>query len=203
MIIVVEGISASGKSTWCERHGLGHIVAETGWVKAPPDPEAAPAAAAAFWIDKNASRWRAALAMESANDPAVCDTDPLKLHYIWCLWQIGEASATSWSFQLAATRQAIVDQRIGFADRYIVGAVELELARRWRDGDTTRTRRQFDLHVRLQPPLLTWYRTLGSVLPCEVLFGFPETVPAPHAPPSPARYDVALFDRAMAKLPLP
>jgi hypothetical protein len=47
---------------------------------AGPDASKNPADAAAFWVAQNASRWRAALAVEDANDPAICDTDPLKLH---------------------------------------------------------------------------------------------------------------------------
>ncbi len=30
MIVVVEGISASGKTSWCAKHGDGQIIAENG-----------------------------------------------------------------------------------------------------------------------------------------------------------------------------
>ena len=200
MIIVVEGISASGKSTWCARHGAGHVVPETGRVAAP-DRETDPSGYVEFWADHNARRWRAALAMESDNDPAICDSDPFKLHYVWGLWQIGEASEEQWNRERVAARQALVDQRIGFADAYIVGAIDPALARRQREGDHTRSRRNFELHVRLQPSLLAWYRTLASALPCKVVFDFPGQIPSPRVSHPTARYNVMHFDEAMASLP--
>jgi hypothetical protein len=49
----------------------------------------------------------AARAMERSSSIAVCDTDPLKLHYVWSLWQIGVASERYWREQCVATRDAI------------------------------------------------------------------------------------------------
>ncbi len=139
--------------------------------------------------------------MESANNPAICDTDPLKLHYAWSLWQIGEAPEEQWLFQRSATRQAIVDRRIGFADAYIVRAIDPQIARRRREDDKTRQRRNFELHLRLQPSLLAWYRTLGAIRHKPVLFGFPERIPSPPTSNHDDRYDVTLFDTMMASLP--
>ena len=92
MIVVVEGASAAGKSTWCAAHARGLTVPELRL----PDPRAAfgldEGQAAMFWSHANAARWRLALDMEAQNGTAVCDTDPFKLHYVWCLWRIGEGS---------------------------------------------------------------------------------------------------------------
>lgn len=96
-------------------------------------------------------RWEAALALERAKSLAVCDTDPLKLHYIWCLWQIGEATAADWLLELEATRETIAQGRIGFADAYIIGVVEARVARERARADPTRSRRNFEMHARLQP----------------------------------------------------
>ena len=151
---------------------------------------ASPEASAAFWSDHNAARWNLALAVEKANDPAICDTDPLKLHYAWGLWQIGEASEERWRHERAATRQAVVQRRLGFADAYIVGTIDPETARRRRQGDATRQRRNFALHLRLQPSLLVWYEVLASVLPGLVQFTFPDHVPMASTAGEEARYDV-------------
>ncbi|MFJ2334106.1 hypothetical protein [Pseudomonas helleri] len=43
-------------------------------------------------LNPDVDRWQKALAMEDMSSWALCDSDPLKLHYIWSLWQIGEAS---------------------------------------------------------------------------------------------------------------
>src|SRR5947207_7549943 len=153
MILVVEGISASGKTTWCAKHGGEHIVSENGRLPGVPDRARDPLGAAIFWAERNADRWQAALAIESKTSWAVCDTDPLKLHYIWCLWQIGEAEERDWRLELEATRQTVCDGRVGFADCYIVGQIDPQVARMRAHADMTRRRRQFDLHVRLQAAL--------------------------------------------------
>lgn len=205
MIIVVEGISASGKSTWCRKQGLHQIVPENGRVVNVPDRSADPLTVAGFWSDRNTERWRSALAVERKTGVAICDTDPLKLHYRWCLWQIGAASEDDWRHELAATRRSFGEKKIGFAGAYFVKEIDPALARQQRDGDTTRSRRNFELHVRLQAPLITWYKALDAVLPQGVQFSFPDRwmIP-PHAGlPSSVRYDMALFDRAMAMLPAP
>jgi len=203
MIVVVEGISAVGKSTWCRRHAPDQAVPETGPVAAAPDRRAAPLQAADFWASHNARRWAAARAMESATGLAVCDTDPFKLHYVWSLWQIGEASEAGWQAERDASRALFAEQRLGFADRYYVKTLDPVIARRQRDGDPGRARRQFDLHVRLQDPLVAWYRAIAAVLPASVVFAFPETewkhTLTRH--PDAVRYSVDRFDQAMALLP--
>ena len=202
MIVVIEGVSASGRSTWCGRHGAGHVIPEMGRL-VPSQAFISPAASAEFWANQGGARWISALAMERANGLAICDTDPLKLHYAWSLWQIGEGSEERWACERTATRQAMLDRRLGFADTYIIGEVDQETARRQRDGDTTRQRKNFELHLRLQPPLLAWYGVLASVLACPFSFAFPDHPPVESASSGEARYDVGLFDRAMELLPRP
>ena len=201
MILVVEGISASGKTTWCSTHGGRHVVAENGRFENEPDRAAYPDAAAAFWAERNVDRWQAALAMENTSAWALCDSDPLKLHYIWTLWQIGEASEDDWRLELDATRNTIAQGRIGFADRYIVARIDPDLARARAKADTSRRRSKFELHVRLQDALLSWYSALEQVLPGRVQFGFPAELPAVanHG----ERYSLTAFDQMIAALPKP
>jgi hypothetical protein len=201
MIVVVEGISASGKSTWCARHGGSHVVPENGRLAGVPDRVADPTGAAAFWAERNIDRWQAALAVERATGLALCDTDPLKLHYVWCLWRIAEASERDWSLELAATRQTIADGRIGFADRYLVADTDVETARRQATTDASRRRRNFDLHARLRPALLEWYTALDVVLPGRVRFGLPAALPVGTAVRQ--RHDLTAFDAMIARLPSP
>jgi len=198
MIVVVEGISACGKSTWCSRHGQGQVIAENGRFDHVPDPRENPDAAATFWAERNADRWRAALALEQASSWVICDTDPLKLHYIWCLWQIGKARKQDWQLQLAATRDTFAQGRIGFADAYVVGQIDPALARQQALADLTRRRSKFELHVRLQPALLKWYSALDRVLPGRVQFGFPEARPSVENQNE--RYSLQAFDRLIALL---
>lgn len=201
MILVVEGISASGKTTWCSTHGGRHVVAENGRFENEPDRAADPVAAAAFWAERNVDRWQAALAMENTSAWALCDSDPLKLHYIWTLWQIGEASEDDWRLELDATRNTIAQGRIGFADRYIVARIDPDLARARAKADSTRRRSKFELHVRLQDALLSWYSALEQVLPGRVQFGLPAELPAVEK--TGERYSLTAFDQMIAALPKP
>ena len=199
MILVVEGISASGKTTWCTEQGGQYVIAEHGRLEGVPERASDPVAAAVFWAERNVDRWQAALAMETRGAWALCDSDPLKLHYLWCLWQIGEASTNDWLTELAATRDTVAQGRIGFADAYIVGRIDPQLARQRARADTTRRRSNFELHVRLQQALLTWYAAIEHVLPGSVHVGFPAKMPA--AQPRDDRYPLAAFDRMIALLP--
>ena len=200
MIVVVEGISASGKTTWCRNHANGHVVAET----FPSDRHDQPAegrATAEYWTDWNKNRWKDALSVERATGCAVCDTDPLKLHYAWGLSQIGEGSETQWRFQLEATRNAMRDQQLGFADLYLVKEIEPSIASIQRDRDRTRTRSRFDVHLRLQMPLVAWYRTLQTVLGGRVLWDLPSKLPIGEIADNAFRYDLSKFDSFIASLP--
>lgn len=119
-------------------------------------------------------RWQAACAIERSRGVAVCDTDPIKLHYIWSLWQIGVAAERVWQAEHVANRAAIAAGRIGLADAYLVNPIDPRRARQQPDGDPTRSRRNFELHVKLLGPLMTWYRALDAVLPGAVTWGLPE-----------------------------
>lgn len=201
MILVVEGISASGKTTWCATHGGQQVIPEHGRFENVPDRIKEPVGTAAFWAERNVERWQKALAMEDVSSCALCDSDPLKLHYIWCLWQIGEASERDWQYELDATRETIAQGRIGFADCYIVGRIDPQLARERAKADTTRRRSGFELHVRLQQALLTWYSAIDEVLPGRVRFGFPAAMPTLEN--LDGRYDIAAFDQMIELLPRP
>ena len=87
MIVVIEGISAAGKTTWCRAHWPA-FVREAPPPAEAPDRASTPAAAARYWAERNAQRWRAAQAREAIDGIAVCDSDPFKLHYVWSLWRI-------------------------------------------------------------------------------------------------------------------
>jgi hypothetical protein len=174
MIVVVEGISASGKTTWCRKHASGFTVPETGPRDDAPDATLNAEAAARFWVKQGEHRWQAACAIERVRGIAVCDTDPLKLHYIWSLRRIGIVAERTWQAEHIATRDAIVDGRIGFADTYLVKPIEPWRARQQRNADPTRTRRNFELHVKLLEPLTRWYEALEAVLPSAVIWNLPD-----------------------------
>lgn len=170
MIVVVEGPTASGKTTWCRRLAAGVVVPETPSVEPPTDVEEA----ARFWAADGAGRWQRAVEIESAAGVAVCDSDPLKLHYSWSLWRIGVGSEADFRQQAAAYREAMARGRIGFADVYLVEIPDQELLQARAVGDATRRRRNFALHARLGAPLREWYSMLQRSRPGSMRWEFPE-----------------------------
>ncbi|WP_433040833.1 hypothetical protein [Dactylosporangium sp. CS-033363] len=201
MIVVVTGPSAAGKTIWCCEHHPADTVPE--YVPAAGDlagPD--PAEQAAFWCDVNARRWSQALHRERAGGLAVCDDDPLKLHYSWSLARIGALSRHHWRAEVDAHRQAVAEGRLGFADLILVSTPPEEELRRRRDADPTRRRRNFDLHVRLAEPLRQWYEAVERAGAARVVWGLPPTgLPAAPLGPAADRYNLAAFDAVLTELP--
>ncbi|SCX21451.1 hypothetical protein DSM25558_2933 [Agrobacterium sp. DSM 25558] len=200
MIIVVEGISAAGKTTWCRQHASQNLIKES-YPEKRPDRHADPIEAARLWTEWNSKRWSDALAMEQATGVAVCDTDPLKLHFSWALWQISEAPEAEWLANLEFAREAIQNRRLGFADRYLFKRIDSQVAQQQRDRDTARPRPNFDLHLQLHSSLTRWYVTIAEVMPGKLVWDLPQTLPPIEMTASPHRYDLTLFDRFIGLLP--
>ena len=201
MIAVIEGISAAGKTTWCRSHAGDCLVAET----FPTDRHLQPKegrAVAQYWTDWNAKRWTEALSVENFRGLSICDTDPLKLHYSWSLWQVGELPESQWIFQLEATREAVSEKKIGFADLYLVKRIDPAIARLQRDNDVARPRERFELHVQLQVPLVRWYKALEATLEGHVIWNLPDELPGKQNwRVNKFRYDLGIFDAFICSLP--
>jgi hypothetical protein len=201
MIIVVEGPSGAGKTSWCRRHGGEHALLE-----ALPDHATVPTephAAARFWVERNVARWQEVVERETRDGLVVLDTDPFKLHYVWSLWRTGQATELEWTLQRDVARAAFAADRYALADVFLVADVDAGTLRARRAADATRTRRNFEIHVKLRDTTIAWYRAIDSLDPGRVVFGLPTSGISPdllakgqRAP----RSGLALFDRLMGKL---
>ena len=202
VIIVVEGPSAAGKTSWVETHYRGQAVWEQRPVGTEPDRATDPHGAALFWAEANARRWEQALDTEAEHGLAVCDTDPFKLHYVWSLCYVGEAPVSAWRAEVEINRQMFAARRVGLADAAfceLPGRIEL---RRRRSVDVQRRRRKFELHRRLDEPLRLWYQAVDQLDPGRVLWRLPrhpERVEFPQ--PRPDRSALSLFDQLVGSLP--
>lgn len=162
----------------------------------------APTVQAKYWTEVNADRWAQAIALEERSGVAVCDSDPLKLHYSWCLARIGAASISRFLCELDAVREAMLSRRIGFADAVLLTAPDEAILRIQKDGDLTRSRRSFELHVRLREPLQEWYEVLERLRPGTVIRGLPTAgVEDLRTMRSEGRYDVEVLGALASQLP--
>jgi hypothetical protein len=197
MIIVLEGPTAAGKTTWGLRHAGAVLVPETGAASEPP---AEVETAARFWAESGAERWKHAIEIESRAGVAVCDTDPLKLHYSWSLCRIGVGNANDFWQQAAAYREMIASSQLGFADRYFVAIPDRKTLETRRAIDLSRRRRNFDLHARLGTSLREWYSAVEELRPGSVTWQFPEDGTGGLTAVSRPRHDLETFDALVEHL---
>jgi len=201
VIIVVEGPSGAGKTTWSRAHGGRFALLE-----ALPDHSTVPGepeAAARFWVERNVARWQEVLRREQRDGLVVVDVDPFKLHYVWTLWRTGQVPEAEWDLQREASRKAFSAGEYALADLYLVSDIDEATLRARRDADTTRTRGGFERHVRLRDSLLRWYRAIDELEPGRVRFGLPDSGLTPDLlalGPRRLRSGADLFERLLARL---
>jgi hypothetical protein len=171
VIVVVEGPSGAGKTTWCRTHGGANALIEAlpDHATVPTEPEAA----ARFWVERNVARWKEVLAREARDGLVIVDTDPFKLHFVWTLFRTGQVSEVEWTSQRDAARDAFASGRYALADVFLVSDVDDATLRARRDADPSRTRRNFERHVLLRDSLLRWYSAIDRLEPGRVVFGLP------------------------------
>ena len=202
MIIVVEGPSGAGKTTWCRTHAGAKALLEAlpDHATVPTEPQAA----ARFWVERNAARWEEVLAREARDGLVVVDTDPFKLHFVWTLFRTGQVSEVEWAMQRDAARDAFAAGRYALADVFLVANVDDATLRLRRDTDPSRTRRNFERHVLLRDALLRWYSAIDRLEPGRVVFGLPEGGITPELIAKGQRVTrsgLELFDELMNELP--
>jgi len=201
VIIVVEGPSGAGKTTWCRTHGGRYALLESlpDHATVPTDPQAA----ARFWVDRNVARWDEVLEREARDGLVAVDTDPFKLHYVWTLFRTGQVSEIEWTMQRDAARDAFASGRYALADVILVADVDVATLRARREADPLRSRRNFERHVLLRDALLRWYRAIDRLEPGRVVFGLPANGLTPQLIAKGKRANrsgLDLFDRLMSEL---
>ncbi|NBS23331.1 MAG: hypothetical protein EBS78_04990 [Altererythrobacter sp.] len=129
MIIVIEGISAAGKATYSRRFGEQYCVPEFEAKGQVPGAADAPAVYAEYWLQHNIRRFRAAQAIEAKHGFAICDTEPFKSHFDWCMARAEFKTMDVFNEAMPLAREAIAACEIGFADRYFIKHIEPDVAR--------------------------------------------------------------------------
>jgi hypothetical protein len=190
VIIVVEGPSAAGKTTWCRRHAPYWLPEPGRW---PIDQ------VIRYQID----RWREAVAADVRGETVVLDGDPFKLYYTWASWRIGDLSEREWLATADTTRRAFVAGDHGLADLVLYADPGEDELRRRKDTDDTRSRRNFARHTSMRPYFRYWYEAVSCLDPPRVVWQHPSTgLTDLHLAVGrrPSRSDADLFDRLLAAL---
>lgn len=166
-IICLEGPSAVGKSSTCKelhrRYGA-YIVEEVAFLF--PKPNLDGTRLIDWVLDCQVERWKIAAAKANDHPLVVLDGDHLK---IWYSWVYG-FEAEPLEYFNDYFRKLIADRTIGFPDSYAVLTIdEVELRRR-KENDYSRTRGNFDKHLRLIEPQLRFFHALEQFQPGLVQF---------------------------------
>ncbi|MEO1220758.1 MAG: hypothetical protein AAFY42_05330 [Pseudomonadota bacterium] len=207
MIVVLEGISAAGKTTFARQFGTQHHVPEFPEHEPFPHADDPLEAHAVYWVEHNTRRFQAALKVEAEHGFAICDTEPLKSHFDWCMARAGFKTMDIFRAAMPIVRKAIEERRLGFGTRYYVKRIDPEVARLQKEGDATRSRRNFEMHLALQPHLIDWFEALSHAMPSRVEFAFPDKdallaeLKSKAPEEDPRRFDVSALDALINRLP--
>jgi hypothetical protein len=163
-IVCVEGPSAVGKTTLAAalaREAGARVVPELDATGAPPV-----ARSAAWFAEREAARWRRAVADAAAAPLVVVDGDPFKgLWYNWVFaadgWPGVDALAPLYAAHVARGTLA-------FPDLYVVLHASEAALRARRAADATRTRRGFETNLRLVGPQRRYFGALRALAPARV-----------------------------------
>lgn len=127
----------------------------------PPNTDPGP-----WFVGRHAAAWAYARDLASTAPLVVIDGDPFK--GLWYSWVYDDAATVA--VVAAAYATEVARGRLSFPDLYVVlQADEAELRRR-RDGDSTRTRRSFELHLRLIEPQRRYFEALAQAAPGSVIW---------------------------------
>ncbi|MDQ6421666.1 hypothetical protein RB620_19760 [Paenibacillus sp. LHD-117] len=168
-IISIEGASAVGKTSTSSElaasHGAFHIPEVNTWWKERPNPEYRE-----WWFERQADRWRIALENRNNHSFVVIDIDLFQP--FWYNWAYDFTLFDNQSLEFIADyyRNLILDQKIGFPDRYyLLGCSEEELIKR-KKADSSRKRGGFEMNLQFIKPQKHYFEALNKEVPGLVCF---------------------------------
>ncbi len=160
-IICIEGASAVGKTTVCR------LLEEVyGFTRIPEVNELFRRVSGAgrnWYFDRQIDRWKMGRDISTSGGTAVLDGDPFQP--IWYNWIFQEEGLQSLSDTVGFFRENVMAGNIKFPDKYYVLTIStLELTRR-RNADLSRSRRNFEKHLRLIEPQFAYFEAIGTNFP--------------------------------------
>ncbi|MCW3061648.1 MAG: hypothetical protein JWQ02_3469 [Capsulimonas sp.] len=159
MIVCLEGASAVGKTSTCR------LLAERLNACVIPEVNALftrPADAHENWyLERQVDRWALACEAEDAGQLAVLDGDPFQP--LWYNWSFGFRESQPLDALIAFYRPLIASGDLRFSDLYVHLVTNMDELRRRKEGDPTRSRRNFESHLCLMEMQPRYFDAMASL----------------------------------------
>ncbi len=161
MILCLEGASAVGKTTCCraleDRLGAAVIPEVNALFERPPSaPED-------WYLERQAERYALARAASETHPLAILDGDPFQP--LWYNWSFGFEDCQNLDHLRGFFRPLVASGTLGFPDRYRLLVADEATLRQRRGADLTRSRRNFERHLRLTETLPRYFGAMAALAP--------------------------------------
>ena len=145
-------------------------------------------------------RWRKAVDADTAGELIVLDGDPFKLYYSWAQRQLDHITEADWRDEVKGSRRQFALDEYGLADLVLYADPGVDVLIRHKKSDSTRTRRNFDLHIAMRPYMRQWYEAVADLDRARVVWEHPSsgiTEALTKLGPRPDRSGADIFDRLL------
>ena len=158
-IICFEGASAAGKTTVAKFLGenfYARVIPEVNLLfeRKRGEPQ--------FWyFERQVERWQMASDAEKKGELVILDGDPFQpLWYNWAYdFDFGEPFEEIVGFY----REAVGKGEIDFPEKYFILTIDESLLRERKKNDSSRTRKNFQRHLRFIKPQIAYFQFVKSV----------------------------------------
>ncbi|HEX8564578.1 MAG TPA: AAA family ATPase [Pyrinomonadaceae bacterium] len=158
-IICFEGASAVGKtslSKYLSEKFNAYVIPEVNLLfqRTPSEPK--------FWyFEKQVERWELAVEASKKYQIVILDGDPFQP--LWYNWAYNFDVLQSLETVADFYREKLADGKIAFPDKYFILTVNNDDLRNRKVSDTSRTRKNFERHLRFIKPQLAFFEFIKSI----------------------------------------
>lgn len=166
MLVCIEGPSAVGKTSICkllEKNNDAYIVEETIFRKLDGYSLTEQAL---YYLQKELERWNIAQEKLKTHPLVVLDSDPLKP--LWFNWSFSFIDCLSLSELDNFFRSAIINEKLGYPDGYILLTTDEQELYRRKNEDKRRKRPEFEQLLCINEPRKRYYCFINSLIPGSV-----------------------------------
>ena len=160
-IICLEGASAAGKTTLSRaiaaRMGAA-VIAEVWALFERPSPEPP-----LWYLERQVELWRFAIEGAQKHGLSILDGDPFQP--LWYSWAYGFTEPDTLTTVISFYHEAIAAGSLAFPNRYILLAVSEAELRARKQGDASRSRRNFAKHLSLLRHQPRYFAAMNTISP--------------------------------------